>query len=157
MAVALDHPVADFSATATSGQQVSLSALKGQQVVIYFYPKDSTPGCTTEGLDFRAHYAEFQAANTQIFGVSMDSLKKHESFKCKQDFPFELISDPEHELCDLFGVYQLKKNYGKEYMGIVRSTFLLDANGVLRQEWRNLRVAGHVDAVLAAAQALHKD
>ncbi|MDD0842531.1 peroxiredoxin [Pseudomonas sp. Gutcm_11s] len=156
MAVSLDQPVADFSAEATSGQQVSLSALKGQQVVIYFYPKDSTPGCTTEGLDFRARYADFQAANTQIFGVSMDSLKKHESFKCKQDFPFELISDPEHELCDLFGVYQLKKNYGKEYMGIVRSTFLLDANGVLRQEWRNLRVAGHVDAVLAAAQALHK-
>jgi peroxiredoxin Q/BCP len=156
MAVSLDQPVADFSAAATSGQQVSLNALKGQQVVIYFYPKDSTPGCTTEGLDFRARYAEFQAANTQVFGVSMDSLKKHESFKCKQDFPFELISDPEHELCDLFGVYQLKKNYGKEYMGIVRSTFLLDANGVLREEWRNLRVAGHVDAVLAAAQALHK-
>jgi peroxiredoxin Q/BCP len=156
MAASLDQPVADFSAAATSGQQVSLNALKGQQVVIYFYPKDSTPGCTTEGLDFRARYAEFQAANTQVFGVSMDSLKKHESFKCKQDFPFELISDPEHELCDLFGVYQLKKNYGKEYMGIVRSTFLLDANGVLREEWRNLRVAGHVDAVLAAAQALHK-
>ncbi|HSX70266.1 MAG TPA: peroxiredoxin [Pseudomonas sp.] len=156
MAVTLDQSVADFSAAATSGQQVSLSALKGKQVVIYFYPKDSTPGCTTEGLDFRARYADFQAANTQIFGVSMDSLKKHESFKCKQEFPFELISDPEHELCDLFGVYQLKKNYGKEYMGIVRSTFLLDANGVLRQEWRNLRVAGHADAVLAAAQALHK-
>ncbi|MDH1265786.1 MULTISPECIES: peroxiredoxin [unclassified Pseudomonas] len=156
MAVTLDQPVADFTAEATSGQTVSLSALKGQQVVIYFYPKDSTPGCTTEGLDFRARYPEFQAANTQVFGVSMDSLKKHESFKCKQEFPFELISDPEHTLCDQFGVYQLKKNYGKEYMGIVRSTFLIDKDGVLRQEWRNLRVAGHVDAVLAAAQALHK-
>lgn len=156
MAVTLDTPVTDFTAEATSGQTVTLSALKGQQVVIYFYPKDSTPGCTTEGLDFRARYPEFQAANTQVFGVSMDSLKKHESFKCKQEFPFELISDPDHALCDLFGVYQLKKNYGKEYMGIVRSTFLIDKDGVLRQEWRNLRVAGHVDAVLAAAQALHK-
>ncbi|MGE8499811.1 MAG: peroxiredoxin [Pseudomonas sp.] len=156
MAVTLDTLVADFTAEATSGQTVTLSALKGQQVVIYFYPKDSTPGCTTEGLDFRARFPEFQAANTQVFGVSMDSLKKHESFKCKQEFPFELISDPEHALCDQFGVYQLKKNYGKEYMGIVRSTFLIDKDGVLRQEWRNLRVAGHVDTVLAAAQALHK-
>ena len=156
MAVSLDQPVADFNAAATSGQQVSLSALKGQQVVIYFYPKDSTPGCTTEGLDFRARYADFQAANTQIFGVSMDSLKKHESFKCKQAFPFELISDEEHQLCDQFGVYQVKKNYGKEYMGIVRSTFLIDKDGVLREEWRNVKVAGHVDKVLAAAEALNK-
>lgn len=156
MTVAIDQPVADFKAEATSGQTVQLSALKGQQVVLYFYPKDATPGCTTEGLDFRARFEQFQAANTVIFGVSMDSLKKHESFKCKQEFPFELISDEEHALCDLFGVYQLKKNYGKEYMGIVRSTFLIDKDGVLRQEWRNLKVAGHVDKVLAAAQELQK-
>jgi peroxiredoxin Q/BCP len=156
MAVSLDQPVAEFEAEATSGQTVQLSALKGQQVVLYFYPKDSTPGCTTEGLDFSARHAQFQAANTRVFGVSMDSLKKHESFKCKQEFPFELISDPEHALCDLFGVYQLKKNYGKEYMGIVRSTFLIDKDGVLRQEWRNVKVAGHVDKVLAAAQDLQR-
>jgi len=154
MSIAIDQPVPDFQATATSDQQVHLAALRGKQVVIYFYPKDSTPGCTTEGLDFAARFADFQAADTLIFGVSMDSLKKHESFKAKQGFPFELISDPEHELCELFGVYQLKKNYGKEYMGIVRSTFLIDREGVLRQEWRGVKVAGHVDAVLAAAQAL---
>ena len=156
MPVELDKAVADFQAEATSGQQVKLSDLKGQQVVLYFYPKDATPGCTTEGMDFSARFAQFKAANTLIFGVSMDSLKKHESFKCKQAFPFELISDEEHKLCDLFGVYQLKKNYGKEYMGIVRSTFLIDKDGVLREEWRNLKVAGHVDKVLAAAEALHK-
>lgn len=157
MTVAIDHPVADFQAEATSGQQVKLSDLKGRQVVLYFYPKDSTPGCTTEGLDFRARHPQFQAANTQVFGVSMDSLKKHENFKCKQAFPFELISDPDHLLCEQFGVYQLKKNYGKEYMGIVRSTFLIDRDGVLRKEWRSVKVAGHVDEVLAAAEALHKD
>ncbi len=156
MTVAIDQAVADFQAEATSGKQVKLSDLKGQQVVLYFYPKDATPGCTTEGLDFRARFTQFQAANTQIFGVSMDSLKKHESFKCKQEFPFELISDPDHQLCEQFGVYQLKKNYGKEYMGIVRSTFLIDKDGVLRQEWRSVKVAGHVDEVLAAAEALHK-
>ncbi|MCU1716794.1 peroxiredoxin [Pseudomonas sp. 5P_3.1_Bac2] len=156
MAVALNTPVADFQAQATGEQQIQLSALKGQQVVLYFYPKDATPGCTTEGQAFRDQYPAFQAANTLVFGVSMDSLAKHENFKAKQEFPFALISDPEHELCDLFGVYQLKKNYGKEYMGIVRSTFLIDANGVLRQEWRNIKIAGHVDKVLAAAQALQQ-
>ena len=156
MSVELDKPVADFQAQATSGQQVKLSDLKGKQVVLYFYPKDATPGCTTEGMDFSARFEQFKAANTLIFGVSMDSLKKHESFKCKQAFPFELISDEEHQLCDLFGVYQLKKNYGKEYMGIVRSTFLIDKNGVLREEWRNIKVAGHVDKVLSAAEALNK-
>ena len=156
MSIILDKAVADFQAEATSGRQVKLSDLKGQQVVLYFYPKDATPGCTTEGLDFRARHPQFQAANTLVFGVSMDSLKKHESFKCKQEFPFELISDEEHKLCEQFGVYQLKKNYGKEYMGIVRSTFLIDKDGVLRKEWRNVKVAGHVDEVLTAAQALHR-
>jgi len=156
MAVSLDHPVADFSAAATSGQQVSLSALKGRQVVIYFYPKDSTPGCTTEGQGFRDQHAAFQAANTVIFGVSRDGMKSHENFKCKQEFPFELISDKDEALCQLFDVIKPKKLYGKEYLGIDRSTFLIDAEGVLRREWRGVKVPGHVDEVLAAAQALHR-
>ena len=154
MAVSLDQPVADFSAAATSGQQVSLSALKGQQVVIYFYPKDSTPGCTTEGQDFRDQYPAFQAANTLIFGVSRDGMKSHENFKCKQAFPFELISDKDEALCQLFDVIKLKKLYGKEYLGIERSTFLIDADGVLRHEWRGVKVPGHVEAVLQAAREL---
>ncbi|MEE1951339.1 peroxiredoxin [Pseudomonas alcaligenes] len=156
MAVSLDQPVADFNAAATSGQQVSLSALKGQQVVIYFYPKDSTPGCTTEGQDFRDQHAAFQAANTVVFGVSRDGMRSHENFKCKQAFPFELISDKDEALCQLFDVIKLKKLYGKEYLGIDRSTFLIDAQGVLRQEWRGVKVPGHVDEVLTAAQALNK-
>ncbi|AMR67826.1 peroxiredoxin [Aquipseudomonas alcaligenes] len=157
MAVSLDQPVADFNAAATSGQQVSLSALKGQQVVIYFYPKDSTPGCTTEGQDFRDQHAAFQAANTVVFGVSRDGMKSHENFKCKQAFPFELISDKDEALCKLFDVIKLKKLYGKEYLGIDRSTFLIDAQGVLRREWRGVKVPGHVDEVLAAAQALNNN
>ncbi|KFX67660.1 peroxiredoxin [Pseudomonas taeanensis MS-3] len=156
MAVTLDTPVADFQAQATSGQAVQLSALQGQQVVIYFYPKDSTPGCTTEGQGFRDQYPAFLAANTQIFGVSRDGLKSHENFKSKQAFPFELISDKDEALCQLFEVIKLKKLYGKEYLGVDRSTFLIDQHGVLRQEWRGVKVPGHVDAVLAAAQALNK-
>ncbi|WP_341962842.1 peroxiredoxin [Pseudomonas sp. RC10] len=156
MAVELDTLVADFQVQATSDQAVSLSALKGQQVVIYFYPKDSTPGCTTEGQGFRDQYAEFKAANTVVFGVSRDSLKSHENFKAKQDFPFELISDKDESLCQLFDVIKLKKLYGKEYLGVDRSTFLIDKNGVLRKEWRGVKVPGHVDVVLEAAQALNK-
>ncbi|VVO22687.1 peroxiredoxin [Pseudomonas fluorescens] len=156
MAVAIDQPVADFEAPATSGQSVSLAGLKGKQVVIYFYPKDSTPGCTTEGQGFRDQYAEFKAANTEVFGLSRDSLKSHENFKCKQEFPFELISDKDEAICQLFDVIKLKKLYGKEYMGVDRSTFLIDKDGILRQEWRGVKVPGHVDAVLAAAQAVNK-
>ena len=156
MAVAIDQPVDDFQIPATSEKTVSLSQLKGKQVVIYFYPKDSTPGCTTEGQGFRDHYAEFQAANTEVFGVSRDSLKSHENFKAKQGFPFELLSDKDEALCQLFDVIKLKKLYGKEYMGVDRSTFLIDKDGVLRHEWRGVKVPGHVDAVLAAAQALNK-
>ncbi len=155
MSVSLDQAVADFTVPATSGKQITLSALKGQQVVIYFYPKDSTPGCTTEGQGFRDQYAAFKAANTEVFGASRDSLKSHENFKCKQEFPFELLSDKDEALCQLFDVIKLKKLYGKEYLGVDRSTFLIDANGVLRQEWRGVKVPGHVDAVLAAAQALN--
>ncbi|MBD9589813.1 peroxiredoxin [Pseudomonas hormoni] len=156
MAVAIDQPVADFEAPATSGQTVSLASLKGKQVVIYFYPKDSTPGCTTQGQGFRDQLDAFKAANTEVFGVSRDSLKSHENFKAKQAFTFELISDKEEALCQLFDVIKLKKLYGKEYMGVDRSTFLIDKDGVLRQEWRGVKVPGHVDAVLAAAQALNK-
>jgi peroxiredoxin Q/BCP len=156
MAVAIDQPVADFEAPATSGQTVSLASLKGKQVVIYFYPKDSTPGCTTQGQGFRDQLEAFKAANTEVFGVSRDSLKSHENFKAKQAFTFELISDKEEALCQLFDVIKLKKLYGKEYMGVDRSTFLIDKDGVLRQEWRGVKVPGHVDTVLAAAQALNK-
>ncbi|MCW8278652.1 peroxiredoxin [Pseudomonas sp. PCH199] len=156
MAVAIDQPVADFEAPATSGQTVSLAELKGKQVVIYFYPKDSTPGCTTQGQGFRDQLEAFKAANTEVFGVSRDSLKSHENFKAKQAFNFELISDKEEALCQLFDVIKLKKLYGKEYMGVDRSTFLIDKNGVLRQEWRGVKVPGHVDAVLAAAETLNK-
>jgi peroxiredoxin Q/BCP len=155
MAVELDKPVADFQVQATSDQVVNLSALKGQQVVIYFYPKDSTPGCTTEGQGFRDQFADFKTANTLVFGVSRDGLKSHENFKAKQAFPFELISDKDEALCQLFDVIKLKKLYGKEYMGVDRSTFLIDKEGVLRKEWRGVKVPGHVAAVLEAAQALN--
>lgn len=150
----IDQPVTDFTAAATSNTTVTLSELKGSNVVIYFYPKDSTPGCTTEGQDFRDMYSQFQAANTLVFGVSRDGMRAHENFKAKQSFPFELISDPDEELCKLFDVIKLKKLYGKEHMGIERSTFLIDADGVLRKEWRKVKVKEHVAEVLAAAQAL---
>ena len=156
MAVVIDQPVDDFQIPATSEKTVSLSQLKGKQVVIYFYPKDSTPGCTTEGQGFRDHYAEFQAANTEVFGVSRDSLKSHENFKAKQGFPFELLSDKDEALCQLFDVIKLKKLYGKEYLGVDRSTFLIDKDGVLRHEWRGVKVPGHVEAVLEQAKALNK-
>ncbi|MBX8483695.1 peroxiredoxin [Pseudomonas cichorii] len=156
MAVAVDQPVPDFQAPATSGQAISLAGLKGQQVVIYFYPKDNTPGCTTQGQNFRDSIAQFQAANTVVFGVSRDSLKAHENFKAKQEFPFELISDKDEALCQLFDVIKPKKLYGKEYLGVDRSTFLIDKAGVLRKEWRGVKVPGHVEEVLAQAQALNK-
>jgi peroxiredoxin Q/BCP len=155
MAVTLDQPVADFTAQATSEQTVSLSALRGKQLVIYFYPKDSTPGCTTQGQGFRDLHDAFAAANTLVFGVSRDGMKSHENFKAKQQFPFELISDKDEALCQLFDVIKLKKLYGKEYMGVDRSTFLIDGNGVLRREWRGVKVPGHVQQVLEAAQALN--
>ncbi|MBF8726936.1 peroxiredoxin [Pseudomonas putida] len=156
MAVALDQPVPDFTAQATSGQTVSLFTLKGRQVVVYFYPKDSTPGCTTQGQGFRDQHSAFEAANTVVLGVSRDGMKSHENFKAKQGFPFELISDKDEALCQLFDVIKLKKLYGKEYLGVDRSTFLIDKEGVLRQAWRGVKVPGHVDAVLAAAQALNE-
>lgn len=155
MTVEIDQPVPDFTAQATAGQTVTLSAFKGRQVVLYFYPKDSTPGCTTQGQGFRDQLDAFEAANTVVFGISRDGLKSHENFKAKQGFTFELISDKDEALCQLFDVIKLKKLYGKEYLGVDRSTFLIDRDGVLRQAWRGVKVPGHVEAVLAAAQALN--
>nr|AEK25018.1 putative bacterioferritin comigratory protein [Pseudomonas sp. HZN6] len=156
MTLELDQPVPPFQAQATGDRQISLEALRGRQVVLYFYPKDNTPGCTTEGQDFRDRHDDFLAANTLMFGVSRDSLRTHENFKAKQGFPFELISDKDEQLCQLFGVIKLKKLYGKEYMGVDRSTFLIDRDGVLRHEWRGVKVPGHIDQVLQAAQALQQ-
>lgn len=147
--------ISDFTAQATSETTVSLSALAGKQVVLYFYPKDNTPGCTSEGQDFRDLHADFQALDTEIFGVSRDSLRTHENFKAKHGFPFELISDPDETLCKLFDVIKLKKLYGKEHLGIERSTFLLDRQGKVHKEWRKVKVAGHAAEVLEAAKALH--
>ncbi|WP_426150024.1 peroxiredoxin [Pseudomonas sp. DC3000-4b1] len=154
MAVALDQPVPDFTAQATSGQAITLAGLRGRKLVLYFYPKDSTPGCTTQGQGFRDLHDSFEAANTVVLGVSRDGMKSHENFKAKQGFTFELISDKDETLCQLFDVIKLKKLYGKEYLGVDRSTFLIDAQGVLRREWRGVKVPGHVQEVLAAAQAL---
>lgn len=152
--VQLNQPVAEFTCATTAQDALTLSSLKGKNAIIYFYPKDNTPGCTTEGQDFRDLYSEFQAANTVIFGVSRDSIRVHNGFKEKHSFPFDLISDPDESLCNLFGVIKLKKLYGKEYMGIERSTFLINTDGVLVQEWRKVKVKGHVSEVLAAVSAL---
>lgn len=152
MSLTLGQVVPNFTAEATSDQQVNLSALKGKKVILYFYPKDSTPGCTNQGGDFRDLHSEFQAANALVFGISRDSLKSHEKFKAKQNFPFELISDKDETLCKLFDILKLKKMFGKEHMGIERSTFLIDEEGKLIQEWRKVKVPGHVQAVLEATQ-----
>ncbi len=148
--------VPNFSAPATGDQTIKLSTLKGSKLILYFYPRDSTPGCTREGQDFRDQYAKFKRNRIQVFGVSRDSLRSHENFKTKQSFPFDLISDSDETLCSLFGVIKEKNMYGKKVMGIERSTFLIDEKGVLRQEWRKVKVPGHVDEVLAAAKALDK-
>lgn len=146
--------IPQFESSATNDTTVTPDTLLGKNVVIYFYPKDNTPGCTTEGQDFRDHSKTFTEANTLIFGVSRDSLKVHGNFKNKHEFPFELISDPDETLCKLFDVIKLKKLYGKEYMGIERSTFLIDSKGILQKEWRKVKVKGHVEEVLASVKAL---
>ncbi len=150
----LNRVVANFSAAATSDETFELKALRGKNVVIYFYPKDSTPGCTIEGQDFRDLYAKFKRQKTEIFGVSRDSLKSHEKFKDKQNFPFELISDPEEKLCRQFDVIQEKMLYGRKFMGVERSTFIIDAAGKLRNEWRKVKVKNHAAEVLQAVKAL---
>ncbi|WP_417582870.1 peroxiredoxin [Nitrincola sp.] len=148
------HPVPNFSAPATNETTFTLNEFKGRNIVIYFYPKDSTPGCTTEGQNFRDLYEQFQALNTEIFGVSRDGLKSHENFRAKQAFPFQLISDKDETVCKLFDVIKLKKLYGKEHLGIERSTFLIDKAGVLRQAWRKVKVPGHAEEVLESVKAL---
>jgi peroxiredoxin Q/BCP len=153
MPLAIDKKVPDFTAESTGGP-VRLAALKGEKVVLYFYPKDNTPGCTTEGMDFAAQHAKFKRAGAVVYGVSRDSLKSHENFKAKMGFPFELISDPDEALCALFGVMKMKNMYGKQVRGIERSTFLIDAAGVLRREWRGVKVPNHVADVLTATAAL---
>ncbi|AOJ68696.1 MULTISPECIES: peroxiredoxin [Burkholderia] len=153
MSVEVDRQVPDFTAPATGGE-FSLSGVKGKKLVLYFYPKDNTPGCTTEGLQFRDLYPKFKKAGAEIVGVSRDSLRSHENFKAKLELPFPLISDPDETLCTLFGVMKLKKMYGKEVRGIERSTFVIDGEGVLRHAWRGVKVPGHVDEVLSAVQAL---
>jgi len=140
--------IADFQLTATSGKTFKLSDYLGKNLVIYFYPKDSTPGCTTQGIQFRDAYADFQANDTEIFGVSRDSLKSHENFKAKFTFPFELLADTEELACTLFGVIKMKNMYGKQVRGIERSTFIIDKNGSLVKEWRGVKVEGHATEVL---------
>lgn len=145
-----------FTLPATGDQDISLSDLKGKNIVIYFYPKDSTPGCTREGQDFRDNIAKFRRNKTVVLGVSRDSIKSHENFKDKQEFPFELLSDKDEELCKIFDVIKMKNMYGKKVRGIERSTFLINGKGVLKQEWRKVKVDGHVDEVLEAVRALNK-
>ena len=152
--VATGKPVPAFSLHATGDKAISLRDLTGRNFVLYFYPRDNTPGCTTEGIDFSTHFSAFQDLATDVFGVSRDSVGSHEGFKARQNFPFDLLSDEDGELCRLFDVIREKNMYGRKVMGIERSTFLIDANGVLRQEWRKVKVKGHVNEVLAAVKAL---
>lgn len=150
----LNKTVPDFELPATSGHSFKLSDYIGKNLIVYFYPKDSTPGCTTQGMEFRDLYSEFQAANTEIVGVSRDSLKSHENFKAKFSFPFELLSDSEEKACQIFDVIKMKNMYGKQVRGIQRSTFVIDKNGVLIQEWRKVKVADHVEEVLAFVKSI---
>lgn len=149
---AMNRIVADFKSAATSGKTVQLKSLRGKKVVLYFYPKDATPGCTTEGQDFRDLHAKFRRQNAAVFGVSRDSINSHEKFKEKQKFPFELISDPDEKLCRQFDVIRQKTLYGRKFMGVERSTFLIDENGKLRNEWRKVKVKGHAAEVLDAVR-----
>ena len=150
----LNTTVTNFELPATSGTNFKLSNYLGKTLVIYFYPKDNTPGCTTQGMQFRDHYAAFQALNTEIFGISRDSLKSHENFKAKFSFPFELLADTEELACGIFGVMKMKNMYGKQVRGVERSTFVIDKNGVLIKEWRGVKVDGHAQEVLNFIQSL---
>lgn len=154
--VSIGKKVTNFSAPATGDRTLSLKDFSGNYLVLYFYPKDNTPGCTLQGQDFRDAYPKFVRAGANVLGVSRDSVKSHEQFRAKQEFPFELVSDEDEALCRLFDVIREKTLYGRKFLGIERSTFLLDQSGVLRQEWRKVRVKGHVDEVLQAVQLLTK-
>lgn len=156
MTIAIGDAVPDFNLPATSSKDVVLSALKGWQIILYFYPKDSTPGCTLESQQFRDMAQEFKAEKCLILGVSRDSLKSHEKFKEKECLPFELISDEDEKLCQLFDVIKMKNMYGKQVQGIERSTFLIDQKGILRHSWRKVKVDGHAEAVLFEVKQLNK-
>ncbi|MDA8925472.1 peroxiredoxin [Gammaproteobacteria bacterium] len=145
-----------FKAEATNNQTLSNASFVGKNLVVYFYPKDSTPGCTIEGQEFRDNYKEFKKMNTEILGVSRESIKSHENFKLKQNFPFELLSDPDEKVCKAFDVMKLKSMYGREYMGVDRSTFIIDEKGKIQTEWRGVKVKGHVQEVLEAVRDLVK-
>lgn len=152
--VEVGKKVPNFELPATGEQSIKLSDLKGKHVVLYFYPKDSTPGCTREGQNFRDLMPKFKRQKTVVLGVSRDSLKSHENFKAKQEFNFELLSDKDEELCTLFDVIKMKNMYGKQVRGIERSTFLIDATGKLQREWRGVKVDGHAEEVLEAVKNL---
>lgn len=152
--VEIGKKVPDFELPATGHQSIRLSDLTGKNVVLYFYPKDSTPGCTREGQDFRDNLSKFKRKNTLVFGISRDSLTAHEKFKSKQEFNFELLSDSDESVCNLFDVIKMKNMYGKQVRGIERSTFLIDADGKLQREWRKVKVDGHVGEVLEAVKNL---
>ncbi len=155
MSIAINQPVpTDIRVPATGGRTLALSDFEGRNVVLYFYPKDATPGCTSEGRDFAATMADFEAANAVILGVSRDSVQSHEKFRAKEGLPFDLLSDADELLCNAFDVIQMKNMYGKQVRGIERSTFLIDEKGLLRHEWRKVKVPGHVADVLATVQAL---
>jgi peroxiredoxin Q/BCP len=152
--VTVGKKVPDFSVPVTGGEDWSLSDGKGEKVVIYFYPKDMTTGCTKESQDFRDLYPAFRKAKVRVLGISRDSLKSHDKFREKEKLPFELLSDADEKVCKIFDVIKEKSLYGRKYMGIDRSTFLIDAGGVLRREWRGVKVPGHVEEVLEAAKSL---
>jgi thioredoxin-dependent peroxiredoxin len=154
--VSIGKKVANFSLPATGDRTLSLKDFSGTHLVLYFYPKDNTPGCTLEGQDFRDAYLEFKRAGAEVVGVSRDSVKAHENFKARQNFPFALLADVDETLCKQFDVIREKTLYGRKFMGVERSTFLIDAKGVLRKEWRKVLVKGHVEEVLQAAKSLSK-
>ena len=154
MAIVVNKPIPEFESNATGGIKVSNTSHLGKTLVLYFYPKDNTPGCTTEAQQFSALNNDFANANAIIVGVSRDSLKSHDNFIAKQQIPYSLISDPDETVCELFGVMKLKNMYGKQVRGIERSTFVIDAQGKLVQEWRGVKVPGHADEVLAFVQSL---
>ena len=156
MAVVVNKPLPEFEAVATGNESLSNQSLIGQTVVLYFYPKDNTPGCTTEAMEFRDKYKDFVKAGATVYGVSRDNMKSHDDFKEKLELPFELIADTEEKMCHMFGVVKNKIMYGKKVKGNERSTFLVGTDGILKQEWRGLKVAGHVEEVLKAVKALKK-
>ncbi len=151
----LNRVVADFTAEATGDKKIRLKDLRGSNVVIYFYPKDNTPGCTTEGQDFRDLHGKFKRQKAVVLGVSKDSIASHERFRDKQEFPFDLLSDPDEKLCKQFDVIKEKSMYGKKYMGVERSTFLIDSAGKLKREWRKVKVKGHAQEVLDAVKEIN--